>query len=68
MKFDTPSPLGAPMPAVTFGPCVLLPLNIRTLPILRDGKPEVLDLEVVRIDNDLARQEGSIPDPWEDRK
>ena len=47
---------------------VLLPMNVRSVDILRDGKPEVLDLEAVRIDNDLARQEGSIPDPWEDRK
>jgi len=53
---------------------VLLPLNLRTLPILRDGKPEVLDLErerrrsrAVRGEN-LSDRPTMIPDPWEGRK
>jgi len=52
----------------------LLPMNIRFLPILRDGKPEVLDLEIERRLTRAQRGEplndhpSPIPHPWEDRK
>lgn len=54
---------------------VLLPMNVRSVDILRDGKPEVLDLERERWRSRTLRGEplteipsSPIPDPWEGRK